>query len=153
MARINGKDRMRRVLKALPKAERKRLRTEILDSAEMVARDQRSFAPVRTGALRDSIKVTPGDENLPAYASLKSRRTFKDPELAAIITAGNRAVRYAHLVEFGTAAHPVGGKFEGAAHPGSAAQPFFFPPFRSNRRRVQARINKAARQGIKDGLK
>jgi HK97 gp10 family phage protein len=153
MARILGRDRMRKVLKALPKTVRAELRRGILEAAEKVADDQRSLAPVRTGALRDSIKVTPGDENLPLYASLKSRRTEKDPELSAIITAGNTKVRYAHLVEFGTAPHINQGEFPGTSNPGAPAEPFFYPAFRAGKRKAQATINKAARKGIVEGLK
>lgn len=153
MARILGRDRMRRVLKALPKTVRAQLRRAILEGAEDIASMQRSLAPVRTGALRDSIKVTPGDENLPAYASLKSKRTQKDPELAAIISAGNTKVRYAHLVEFGSAPHTNEGQFAGTLNPGASPQPFFYPGFRARKKAAQNKINKAARQGIKDGLK
>lgn len=153
MARITGRDRMRKVLRILPKTVRARVRQAVLAGAEEIAEQQRRLAPIKTGALRDSIKVTPGDQDVPRYASLKSRRTVKDPELAAIISAGNDKVRYAHLVEFGAAPHEAGGQFEGAAHPGARPQPYFYPGFRARRRSVQNKINRAARQGIKDGLK
>lgn len=153
MARIEGRVRMRKVLKILPKTVRARLRVAVLKGAEGVADIQRRLAPVRTGALRDSIKVTPGDEDIPAYTSLKSKRTSPDPELAAIITAGNRDVRYPHLVEHGTAPHVNEGQFAGTANPGTRPRPFFFPGYRAGRKRAQNLINRAARQGIKDGLK
>lgn len=153
MAKILGRDRMRKVLKALPKTVRRQLRYAIIQQAEAIAAMQRNLAPVKTGALRDSIKVTPGDEDLPAYAALKSRRTEKDPELCAIISAGNPKVRYSHLVEFGSAPHTNEGKFAGTVNPGARAQPFFYPGFRAGKRRAQLAINKAARQGIKEGLR
>lgn len=153
MAKILGRDRMRRVLKALPKTVRAQLRRAVLDAAEDMAKMQRSLAPVRTGALRDSIIVTPGDEDPPRYAALKSRRTEKDPELAAIISAGNSKVRYSHLVEFGTAPHQNEGQFPGTFNPGVRPQPYFYPGFRARKKSAQNRINRAARQGIKDGLR
>lgn len=153
MARILGRDRMRKVLKALPNTVRARIRQAIIEASEDVADSARTLVPYRTGALYESIKVTPGDQNVPAYASLKSKRTVPDPELAAIISAGNTNVRYAHLVEFGAAPHVNKGQFAGTQNPGARPRPFFFPAFRANKRKAQAKINKAARQGIKDGLK
>lgn len=144
-SRIEGKVRMRKVLKALPDAVRKQLRAAVLAAAEDIANTQRNLAPVRTGALRRSIKVTPGDQALPEYASLKSKRRESDPELSAVITAGSQETRdskgrdYTRWVEFGTT--------------DTSAQPFFYPGFRAGKKRAQARINRAARQGIKDGLR
>jgi HK97 gp10 family phage protein len=71
------------------------------------------LVPVRTGHLRDSIVVTPPGETTPAYATGGSTTV---PENKVAISAGNTAVRYAHLVEFGTE----------KAH----AQPFFWPAYR-----------------------
>lgn len=159
MARIQGRDRLRYVLTKLPKEMRKQLRAAILAGAEDVAGIQRRIAPVRTGALRDSIKVTPGDQDIPLYAALRSKRTFPDPELAAIITAGapgtreEGGVRYAHLVEFGAPPHINAGQFPGTLHPGTTPQPFFYPGFRAGKKRAQNRINKAARKAIKDGIR
>lgn len=153
MAKILGRDRMRKVLKALPKTVRARLRQAILEGANEIADMQKSLAPVRTGALRDSIVVTPGDQDPPRYAALKSKRTEKDPELAAIISAGNSKVRYAHLVEFGSSPHINAGQYPGTVNPGARAQPYFYPGFRARRKSAQNRINRAARQGIKDGLR
>jgi hypothetical protein len=163
MARIDGRGRMRQVLKILPKDVRVQVRAAILESAEGVATLQRSLAPVRTGKLRASIKVTPGEQDPPAYAALKSKKNnYPDPELAAIISAGNSEVRTAHLVEFGSAPHSVAKgadrktgflQDKGPHHPGSQAHPFFFPGFRAMVKTAKRKINKAARKGIKDGLK
>ena len=45
------------------------------------------------------------------------------------------------------------GKIEVIHHPGAAPHPFFFPAYRAKKKQALAKINKAARQGIKDGLK
>jgi HK97 gp10 family phage protein len=153
MAKITGRDRLRFVLTKLPKEQRKQLRTAILTGADDIASMQRRLAPFRSGRLRDSIVVTPGDRDIPRYATLKSRRTVKDPELAAIISAGNSKVRYAHLVEFGTAPHENEGKFSGTLNPGTPPRPFFYPGFRAQKKRVQNKINRAARKAIRDGIK
>jgi HK97 gp10 family phage protein len=139
-AGLRNRDRMRRILKAAPDKQRKALRAELKSGAEQIAAGQRQLAPVMTGRLRDSIVVTPGDEDLPKYAAFKGKSAAKgDPALTMIITAGNSGVRYAHLVEFGTE----------KAH----AQPFFFTVFRALKKTVQSRVNKAAKQAIKDAAK
>lgn len=149
-SRIVGRDRMRKVLKALPDAVRKRLREAIIAETEAMAGSMRTLVPVARGDLKASIKVTPGDEAPALYARVKSNRTEKDPYLAAIVHVDDWKAR---LVEFGTAPHVNQGQFPGTMNPGTPAQPFFFPSFRAHRKRAQSRINKAARQGIKDGLK
>lgn len=156
-----GKARLRRVLKVLPDAQRKRLREAIAAGADEIVAAQRNLAPVSPhgthghppGALRRSIVKTMGDEDAPKYAALRSKRATQDPELAAIISAGNSAVRYAHLVEWGTAPHTNQGEFKGSLNPGMHAEPFFYPGFRAHKSSVKRRINAAARQAIKDGLK
>lgn len=147
MAGFTGRDRMRHVLLALPDAQRKQIRAALIDGGTVITGTQKNLAPVSAdgshgrppGSLRNSIKATPGDQDLPDYATLKSKRTVKDPELCVIITAGNSEVRYAHFPEFGTT----------KMH----AEPFFYPGFRAQKSAVKRKINAAARQGIKDGLK
>ena len=51
------------------------------------------------------------------------------------MTVGNHTVRYPHLVEHGTANAP--------------AQPFFWPAVRSLQKRINNRINRAARKAIR----
>jgi len=153
MAKITGRDRFRFVLTKLPKEQRKQLREAILTGADDMAAMQRRLAPFRSGRLRESIVVTPGDRDILRYATLKSNRTVKDPELAAIISAGNSKVRYAHLVEFGTAPHENQGKFPGTQNPGTPPRPFFYPGVRAMKKRVQNSINRAARKAIRDGIK
>lgn len=154
MAKIRGRDKLAFVLRKLPKTTRAEIKIAILAGAEQIREAQQRLVPWRTGALHDSIVVTPGTQDPPRYATLRSRKTqFPDPELSAIISAGNTAVRYAHLVEFGAAPHVNDGRFPGTQNPGVPPRPFFYPGFRANRKDVQRRINKAARAGIKKGLK
>lgn len=152
-SKITGRDRLRYVLTQLPKEQRRALKAQILIGARDIQQTQRRLAPVRTGELRKSIVVTPAERDPPRYATLKSKRTVKDPELAAIISAGNSKVRYAHLVEFGSAPHENEGRFPGTLNPGTPPRPFFYPGFRANRKRVKNAINKAARKAIKDGTR
>jgi HK97 gp10 family phage protein len=141
---------MRQVLKILPAPVRKQIKTAVLSSAEEMADTMKALAKVKTGELRQSIEVTSGDENVALYNRVKSSRIEKDPELAAIIHSDSP---HARDVEFGTAPHVNAGEFRGTQNPGAHAQPFFFPAYRARKRQAQAKINRAARQGIKDGLK
>lgn len=150
MAKITGKEKVRAFLELVPKATRKRLREAIRQSAESMADTMRNLAPHKTGRLRDSIKVTPGDEDLTLYEKTSPHRTFPDPELAMIIHTN---LRYSRYVEFGTAAHINAGEFIGSENPGSRAKPFFFPGYRARKKDTHRRINNAAKTAIKDSQK
>ena len=65
------------------------------------------------------------------------------------ISAGNTFVRYAHLVEFGTAPHAQGGKFAGTMHPGTPAKPFFYPMYRLGKKRAKSRITRGVNRAAK----
>ncbi|MCO7736447.1 HK97 gp10 family phage protein [Brucella intermedia] len=78
-----------------------------------------------------------------------------------IVRAGGEATRvkqingtgtfdYAIGVEFGTSPHIAGGKFKGAMHPGTSAQPFFWPSYRMLRKRMSSRRRRALNQSVKD---
>ena len=146
--------------KKLPQQVRLRLKQTLAECADDIVLTQRNLAPVDTGKLRESIVATMGGGEVPKYAAFRQRKQGKsrnskvievaDPELAAIITAGNNAVRYAHLVEFGTAPHVNGGKFAGSQNPGTKAQPFFYPGYRANKKRVKAKLRAAIKKGIKE---
>ena len=116
------------------------------EGAEDMARLARKFAPVKSGALRDSIKVTPPGGVLPAHSQ------GTPPVVGAgsyAVSAGNSGVRYAHLIEFGTLPHTVGGQFAGAQHPGTPPRPFFFPAYRVARQQHKKRVGKAVRSAYK----
>lgn len=119
-------------------------------SAKEMQQMARSLAPVRTGALRDSIATTPPGGSPPKYSQNAMPRV---PDGAWAISAGNEQVRYAHLVEFGTAPHEQGGMFEGTAHPGTRARPFFWPAYRTIRKRHRSRVSRALNKSIKDAGK
>lgn len=126
--------RLKRRMTALPKAVREAATRETLESANELAAAMRNVAPVDEGDLRDSITVTPGGQNTPAYSQPGGSRTV--PENAAMVTVGDTNVRYPHLVEYGTK--------------DIAAQPFFWPVVRSKKKkianRVKRSISKAARE-------
>jgi HK97 gp10 family phage protein len=157
MAKVEGTDKLRRKLTKFPKAAKFEIERAMIKGAREMVSMAKRMAPVKTGALRDSIQWNFAEDS-PAYASLKGRTGGKpsspdDP--AIVVTAGGAGtrkeggVRYAHLVEFGAPPHIAGGMFEGAAHPGAAAQPFFYPSWRAVRKRVKSRISRAVNSAAK----
>ena len=148
MAKITGRDRLRFVLTKLPKEMRTELRATILIEADGIADIQRRLA--HSDRVRDGITVTPGDRDVARYNKLRSKRSVKDPELAAIISSDHFI---APLEEFGTSPHLNEGRFPGTQHPGTPPKPSFYPGWRAGRKRAQNKINKAARKAIKQGIK
>jgi HK97 gp10 family phage protein len=143
-------------MRALPAEVRSAIKQALAEGADEITDLQKRLAPVSAtgshgnppGALRDSIKQTWGGER-ERFSSLSGVAGAGDPDLTVRISAGNSAVRYAHLVEFGTRPHPQGGMFKGTDHPGTAAQPFFYPAYRALRRRVKSRISRATNKAAK----
>ncbi|HEV7335550.1 MAG TPA: HK97-gp10 family putative phage morphogenesis protein [Bosea sp. (in: a-proteobacteria)] len=132
----NGLDRMNRRFAAVLRNVKEVVEPALVKGAEEIAATQRQLAPEDTGALKDSITVTPPGQTTPAYSQPGGSRTAKDGE--ALVTVGNVAVRYPHLVEYGTSEAP--------------AQPFFWPGFRLARKRAQDRIKRSIRKAVRTGL-
>ncbi|MCG7507063.1 HK97-gp10 family putative phage morphogenesis protein [Mesorhizobium retamae] len=114
-----------------------------------IAELQYSLAPVDDGDLRNSIEVTSPGEMTPPYSQPGGRQIAREGQF--LITAGNTKVRYAHLVEYGTAPHVNAGQFPGTLNPGTKAQPFFWPGYRALRKRVKSRVTRAINKAVKDG--
>lgn len=157
---ITGLAALEAKLRALPAAARSAIRQAMAEGADEIVSSMQNLAPVRRGKLRASIAATMGGGEVPKYAAFRSRRqglsrnsrliVAADPDLSVTITAGNPFVRYAHLVEFGVKQHIAGGKFKGAVIPEIPAQPFFYPGYRTNKKLVKARVNRAIRKAAKD---
>lgn len=155
--KIQGRERLLAKMKALPGEVRSAIKQALAEGADEITDMQKRLAPVSAtgshgnapGALRDSIVQTWGGGKV-RYSSLAGNAgEAGDPDLSVRISAGNSKVRYAHLVEFGTAPHINAGKFAGTQNPGAAAQPFFFPAYRALRKRVKSRITRATNKAAK----
>ncbi len=133
----DGLDDLMRAFDRVKKAPRDAVLKALATSAESIASTQRALAPEDTGALKDSITVTLPGQSTPPYSQPGGDRVAGDNEV--IITVGDSDTRYPHLVEYGTAA--------------AAAQPFFWPGFRLQRKRAQQRIDRAGRKAIRDAWK
>ena len=130
-----GLDRMNRRFAAVLRNVKEVVEPALVKGAEEIAATQRQLAPEDTGDLKDSITVTPPGQTTPAYSQPGGSRTANENE--ALVTAGNVAVRYPHLVEYGSSHAP--------------AQPFFWPGFRLTRTRAQNRIKRAIRKAVRTG--
>ena len=122
-------------LDAIPKAVKAAVEPALIKSGAELQQAMQTLAPVDSGALRESIAVTPPGHQTPAYSQPGGSRVARENEV--LITAGNTDVRYPHLVEYGTTAAP--------------AHPFFWPAFRLLRARLQRRTKRAISKAVRDG--
>lgn len=123
-------------LLAIPQEVREAVAPAVVQGAQELQRMAQHLAPVDTGALRDSIEVTLPGGKTPAYSQPGGSRVAG--ELEALVTAGNSDVRYPHNVEHGTAT--------------AAARPYFWPAFRTLRKRIEARIRRRMRKAARDAF-
>lgn len=140
MANDGGLSSFQKRMRAIPAAARNAVQPALEKSAEEIAATMRALTPVDSGDLKDSIAVTGPGETTPPYS--QPGGSMIAPENAAVITAGNTDVRYAHLVEYGH-----GNGFHGSTVP---AKPFFWPAFRMSRKRALNRIKRAIGKAIKE---
>jgi hypothetical protein len=142
---VRNKDKLFAKLKRLAPAAEKELVAANGKAAEAMVGYARDFAPVHTGALRDSIVATPPGGTPPSYS--QGNRVV--PDGSWMVTAGNTNVRYAHLIEFGTAPHTNAGRFAGTQNPGTKARPFFWPSYRLVRKGMKSRASRAINKSVK----
>lgn len=147
MAEFRKKDRLLKKLGSLHPALLEALEKANRQAADDMVDLAQHFAPVKTGKLKDSIVATPPGQVPPSYSQGHDGGAV--PQGAYAVSAGNSEVRYAHLVEFGSAPHIAGGIFKGAEHPGASPQPFFWPAYRSIRRKMRGRAGRAIGKAIK----
>lgn len=123
---ITGLAELHKALQELPaKIEGNIMRGAMRAGQKVILDAAKAKAPVKSGALRDSLRI-------------KTRS--KNGEVSATLVAGNKDAYYAHMVEFGTAQHFIKPKkfkslfFAGLArevvdHPGARPAPFMRPAF------------------------
>lgn len=143
---IKGVKSLARKLRDMPGPVREASRKALADGAEQITEMMRSLVPVDSGDLKNSIGWTWGKAPKGAFAIA----TAKDISGNILtIFAGNAKAFYARWVEFGTRPHQQGGIRKGTHHPGTTAQPYFFPSYRANKRNVKNSVNRAIRKAIK----
>lgn len=133
LARVNAR------LAAIPDAVKKALLPALAKSGDELADTVRGLAPVDQGDLRDSVAVTLPGQQTPPHSQPGGSTVARENQV--IVTVGNDAVRYPHLVEHG---HLT---VDGGHVP---AQPFFWPAYRLRKARITGRINRAVTKAAKD---
>lgn len=145
----NGLASLNRRLNAIPKRAREAVQPALEKAGNALAKDVARLAESSrdSGELIASIKVTTAGHQTPPYSQPGGGQVV--PENQVLVTVGDTSVRYAHLVEYGTAPHENRGEFAGTHHPGTQAQPFFWPAFRLNRKKLARSIKRAVGKAVK----
>lgn len=145
MASILNLARLERKLKRLPDAATAEIKAAMEAVADDIVRLARSLAPEEDGDLKRSIGWTWGAPPRGSITLGKVARSALGKDLTITVYAGDDKAFYARWVEFGTAPHINGGQFAGTEHPGTSAQPFFYPAYRASRKAAKRSIRKATR--------
>lgn len=148
--KVQGLDRLNRKLKALPKAAEEEISKAMEESANEIVALAKSLAPVESGDLQMSIGWTWGDapKGSMVLGKVKSKG-LGTGNLQITVFAGVGDAFYARFIEFGTSSHENKGKFDGSQHPGTSAQPFFYPAYRAARKRAKGRVTRAITRSAK----
>jgi HK97 gp10 family phage protein len=124
ITQVQGLAELDRLLKELPaRLEGTVVRGGLRAGAVVLQNAAKQNVPVKSGALRRSIKVSTG---------IKKGRVYSR------VRAGDKVAFYAHMVEFGTAGHKIAAKKGGMLnfggrlvksvdHPGARQRPFMRP--------------------------
>lgn len=136
MANDGGLSKFQRRMAAIPKAVREAAQPALERQAKAIVKTMKHLAEdLRdTGALIDSIAVTGPGESTPPYSQPGGSTVV--PEGVVAVTVGNKDVRYAHLVEYGTTKAP--------------AQPFFWPAVRLHKKKATAAIKRAIGKAVRE---
>lgn len=134
--RIQGVDRLKRKLRALPNAAREEIAKAMEQSANEIVSLMKSLVPVDTGDAQMSISWTWGDAPKGSMVLGQVRQGGKGAgNLVITIFAGGGEAFYARFLEFGTKNMP--------------ARPFFYSAWRALRRRVRGRTTRAINKSAK----
>jgi HK97 gp10 family phage protein len=170
VSKVQGLDRLKRQLASLPNSVRAAVDDALAKNAAEMADSIERAAPVADGDLRRSVGWSQGEPPpTSATGAFRIRRKdmsarqgiLADAGLLYSVYAGDDVAFYARFVEFGTApgtkgmkvASNTGGRRSrkvARTHPGTRAQPFFFPVIRSKKRLVKNRVARAARKAMKE---
>lgn len=143
---IAGGRELDRLLQTLPvKMERNIMRGALRAGAVVIRDEIKQRAPIDSGALRDSVRVT---------------TRYRKGTVSASAKVGDSRAWYAHLVEFGTRPHVILPKRQGGAmqfggvqtrlvdHPGIQGRPFVRPAGDAATPRALAEVTKYVRRRL-----
>lgn len=125
MSKVEGLDRLKRRLAAMPVEARKDIRKALDEGAARIVNLSRGLAPVDEGDLRRSIRVLPGEHELQVKVAAGGPLTQRP------VRHGLTAPRFDYA-----------GKAE-------AQNPFFFPAYRALKKSISSKVGKATRDAAK----
>lgn len=150
LVHVRGLKELQAFLDTLPaKMEANIMRSALRQGANVVKDEAKANVAVKSGLLRDGLKV-----------STRSRRGV----VTASVKAGGKHAYLARWIEYGTAAHKIapkkakslffGGIFaEGVDHPGSAPKPFMRPALDTQSQAALVAVGHAIKKRLtKQGL-
>lgn len=146
-AKVRNKDKLFAKLSAMAPEAAAAVYAEAQAAANDMVSTAKNYVAIDKGDLRDSIVATEAGQSTPSYSQPGGSQIV--PPGSVLVSAGNTKVRYPHLVEYGARPHINAGQFAGTQHPGTAAQPYFWPAFRLLRRRFRGRMTRALNKAIK----
>lgn len=168
---VKGLDRLRRQIKALPAAQVAAARAGLEQGAAELANAIARAAPADRGDLSASVGWAQAGQAPKTSATQairpdpSERRELLGSEgLSVEVFAGNNTAFYARWVEFGTAPSVAGqrmpsrnsdmkqakgGRKAYRTHPGTPAQPFFYPTVRALKKRMKGRMVRNANKAAK----
>lgn len=134
--RIQGVDRLKRKLRALPDAAREEIAKAMETSADDIVAHMKYYAPVDTGDLQMSISWTWGTAPKGAMVIGKIKPSGKGVgNMVITIFAGGDGAFHARFIEWGTK--------------NMRAQPFFYPIYNRRRRSARGRVTRAINKSAK----
>lgn len=131
--RIEGLDRLRRKLAAIPREVSADMRQAFAQNGDELTTMQKRMVPVDDRDLQNSIQWAFGDGD-GSRVGLKGQFGLSIVVMAGTDNDGN--AQHARWVEFGTS-------------DGKPAQPFFFPSYRLLKKRMSSRVVRAQNKAIK----
>ncbi|HAL06352.1 MAG TPA: hypothetical protein DCP26_03210 [Brevundimonas sp.] len=147
-----GRAHLKKRMMKLPEQMRVRVDASLSGSADALVDAIKAAAPVRKGpgggGLRDSIRKVPLDDGQIGYRIVGGEKKGKRPK-----------GWYIRFVEFGTKAGTKGERTTDASgrnrkvkrsHPGTPAQPFFWPTYRRMKARIRAARTRALKRGAQE---
>lgn len=180
-ARRGSRERTLKILALIPQRVKDRIRPVIEQQAAEVVAMQKRLVRKKSGKLAKSIRYQMGDVALASSANLSAGGAGRargsrtggsaggvikgDPDLTAVITAGDSEGWYARFVEFGTKPHRIepknsqgslyiAGRWhppgKGVDHPGAKAAPFFYGPYRARKKIAKKLVARAVSKAIKE---
>lgn len=147
--RFRGKKRTLLSLGRLKPAIRQEIDAAHEKNANELATLARRWAPAREGGNQDLKKST------------KAVQEQSGGTIRWRVVSGDEVAFYARMVEFGTAPGKRGDKATNASgrtrkvqrtHPGTSAQPYFYPAYRALRSRLKRRLSRGLSRAKKKAL-